>query len=221
MAIEDLRGTDLLIIFVVAQLGALLLAGILGGIVPAGAPRVVGSYLVAAGSLLASTLAWLAPRRAGGGLWRSAPPRWLAAGAAVGVLLRLAGTAVTLAEERVLPRIVPNNPALTNPQFFHDPAAMAALVVATVGAAPLAEEVFYRGVLFRWLAARMPLGWAVAVSALVFGAAHLDWTLILPLAVAGAGLALLYRRTQSLWPCMVAHACLNALALGLVVTGIG
>jgi len=88
---------------------------------------------------------------------------------------------------------------------------------ASVGiVAPFAEELLFRGVIFAGLAQRMPLGWAAAISGVIFGLAHLDPWNILPLAVVGTGLALLYRRTGSLWPNIVAHGAFNAVALILV-----
>ena len=82
--------------------------------------------------------------------------------------------------------------------------------------APFAEELLFRGVIFAGLAQRLPLWWAAIVSGLIFGAAHLDPWSIVPLAVVGTGLALLYRRTGSLWPNIIAHGAFNTFALVLV-----
>ena len=79
--------------------------------------------------------------------------------------------------------------------------------------APLAEEYLFRGIVFNGLAQLMPVIPAAIVSGVVFGAAHLDPWSIVPLATIGVGLALLYRRTGSLWPNIVAHATVNTVAL--------
>lgn len=82
--------------------------------------------------------------------------------------------------------------------------------------APFAEELLFRGVIFAGLAQRLPLWWAAVISGVIFGAAHLDLWSIVPLAVVGTGLALLYRRTGSLWPNIIAHGAFNTFALILV-----
>jgi membrane protease YdiL (CAAX protease family) len=79
--------------------------------------------------------------------------------------------------------------------------------------APFAEELLFRGVVFAGLAQRLPLMWAAVLSGIIFGVAHLDAWSIAPLAVIGVGLALLYYRTGSLWPNVVAHATVNTVAL--------
>lgn len=79
--------------------------------------------------------------------------------------------------------------------------------------APFAEELLFRGVIFAGLAQRLPVGIAAVLSGVIFGAAHLDPWSIAPLAVIGVGLALLYYRTGSLWPNIVAHATVNTVAL--------
>lgn len=79
--------------------------------------------------------------------------------------------------------------------------------------APLAEEYLFRGVLFNGLAQWMSAGWAAIVSGVLFACAHFDKWSIFPLAAIGVGLALLYRRTGSLWPNIIAHATINTLAL--------
>jgi membrane protease YdiL (CAAX protease family) len=79
--------------------------------------------------------------------------------------------------------------------------------------APLAEEYLFRGIIFTGLAQWIPVGWAAVASGVVFAVAHLDPWSAFPLAVIGVGLALLYRRTGSLWPNIIAHATVNSLAL--------
>ena len=88
-------------------------------------------------------------------------------------------------------------------------------------AAPLAEELFFRGFLFPALWRRM--GWVAAavVSGVVFGLVHAGGTPVVflaPLAVLGFLLCWLYRRTGSLLPGMGVHAFNNALALGVTLS---
>lgn len=88
--------------------------------------------------------------------------------------------------------------------------------VSVCAIAPFAEELLFRGVIFSGLVQRMPLWGAAVLSGIIFGAAHGDPWGFVPLAVTGTGLALLYYRTRSLWPNILAHAVFNAFALVIV-----
>jgi membrane protease YdiL (CAAX protease family) len=85
---------------------------------------------------------------------------------------------------------------------------------AGVGAG-IAEEIITRGVLFRILEEGLGSGWALAVSALFFGAAHAfnpgatPWSSASIAIEAGVLLALLYLVTRSLWACIGLHAGWN------------
>jgi membrane protease YdiL (CAAX protease family)/uncharacterized RDD family membrane protein YckC len=97
--------------------------------------------------------------------------------------------------------------------------AAGALVVA---AAPLSEEIFFRGFMYGGLRRRLPV-WAAAVTAgAVFGLLHYtgpDSIGVVPqLAVLGVLLAWLYERTGSLWPPIILHVVNNALALVVVTS---
>ena len=100
----------------------------------------------------------------------------------------------------------------------------ASLIIAgllIVVAAPVSEEVFFRGFMFAGLRRRIPLWPAAAISAAVWGALHLSGGNIgvaVQLAIFGLLLAWLYEHTGSLWPPIVAHAFNNALAFTLLVT---
>jgi membrane protease YdiL (CAAX protease family) len=87
------------------------------------------------------------------------------------------------------------------------------LVIAVL--APIAEEIFFRGLLFGGLRRRLSTIPAAAISALVFGGLHATTgvTAVPPLIIFGFVLALLYEKTGSLVPGMIAHAINNSLAL--------
>jgi membrane protease YdiL (CAAX protease family) len=87
-------------------------------------------------------------------------------------------------------------------------------------AAPLAEEIFFRGFLFPALGRSIGLIPGALISGAIFGAIHLGGTkavFVVPLAFLGFLLCLLYWRTGSLLPCMGLHAVNNALALGVTL----
>ena len=82
---------------------------------------------------------------------------------------------------------------------------------------PLAEEIFFRGFVFSGLAGRLGIGWAAAVSSLLFALAHFDPRVMVPIFAIGLLLAWLYTRTGSIWACFATHAAWNALALSISV----
>jgi len=82
-------------------------------------------------------------------------------------------------------------------------------------AAPISEELFFRGMLFGGLRRRMPRIVAALVSAVIFGALHAfsGISAVPPLIAFGFILALLYERTGSIVPGILLHALNNSVAL--------
>jgi len=78
---------------------------------------------------------------------------------------------------------------------------------------PLVEEVYFRGLLFRWLANRWGLLAGLLVSAGVFGAFHGDWIWAAATAVLGILLAFVYWRSGSIWTSITLHASYNGIGL--------
>jgi membrane protease YdiL (CAAX protease family) len=82
-------------------------------------------------------------------------------------------------------------------------------------AAPMSEEFLFRGYIFTALCNWRGTALAAVITALLFGAVHagsapaLD---LVPLALLGLGLCILYKRTDSLYPCMAAHSLNNSVA---------
>jgi uncharacterized protein len=96
------------------------------------------------------------------------------------------------------------------------PAAAIALIVV---AAPITEELFFRGFFFGGLRSRWSLWPAAIVSGALFGLVHAPTgpTAAIPLAGLGVGLAWLYEKTGSIWPSITAHLLNNALAITVVL----
>lgn len=89
------------------------------------------------------------------------------------------------------------------------------LVVAVL--APIAEEVFFRGLLLRSLERRMGTNWAIVVSAAVFGAAHFEPLQFPALFAFGLVAAVLATRTGRLGPAIWAHVAFNSVAVANLV----
>lgn len=87
------------------------------------------------------------------------------------------------------------------------------LVAVVVVGAPVAEELFFRGLLLRALAGRIGAPWAVLVSAVAFGLAHFEPLQLPVLVLFGVILGILATRTGRLGPCICAHAAFNAVAV--------
>lgn len=83
--------------------------------------------------------------------------------------------------------------------------------------APLTEELFMRGMLFGWLRRKYGVRAGLLVSALIFGAAHFNLLLLPGLVCSGLIFGLLYERTGSLAPSMIAHATHNLISIGLAL----
>ena len=101
------------------------------------------------------------------------------------------------------------------------------LVIIAVVAAPIVEEMIFRGVVLRGLRSRMPTVIAVVLQGVLFGAAHVDpvhgvGNVGLVLVLSGVGIAFgvashLFRR---IGPSIVAHALFNGAVLLVVLTGV-
>jgi membrane protease YdiL (CAAX protease family) len=111
----------------------------------------------------------------------------------------------------------------TNPHANWLPAVLVAGIGAGIG-----EEIVVRGVLFRIVEEGLGSWWALLISALFFGAAHIAnpaatlWSSAAIAIEAGVLLALLYAVTRSLWTCIGLHAAWNIMqgtVYGIPVSG--
>jgi len=105
--------------------------------------------------------------------------------------------------------------------------------IVIVGVAPVAEEFFFRGFMYRALRGRFSIIVAALIDGLIFGLIHYQacepdaascnaaegLLLVPPLAVLGMVFCLVYERTGSLFPAIALHALNNALAFGVQADG--
>lgn len=87
--------------------------------------------------------------------------------------------------------------------------------------APLAEEIYFRGIVMGWLRRHWGMVWAVGLSSLLFALLHLKWltpggtggmVVTAELVAMGVLLALVAVRTGSLWASFITHGVNNLCA---------
>jgi len=92
---------------------------------------------------------------------------------------------------------------------------MAVMIIA-----PLAEEVLFRGLIFRALDGAWA-GWAaIAVSGLAFGVFHTNLAVLIPFSLIGMIFAWTFRASGSLWVTIIAHFIINTLSFIVTVIGV-
>jgi membrane protease YdiL (CAAX protease family) len=95
--------------------------------------------------------------------------------------------------------------------------ALIASALLVIVLAPVVEEFFFRGFMYRALRTRMGVLAAAAVDSLLFGLIHATSGIdaVPVLAVLGFAFCLVYERTGSLYPVIALHAFNNAIAYGV------
>jgi membrane protease YdiL (CAAX protease family) len=95
-------------------------------------------------------------------------------------------------------------------QKSEDPLILGLMAFAAIVAAPLCEEIIFRGYFYPVLKRFAGVGSATACSALVFACAHGNLTAVLPLFIFGCLLVFIYEKTGSLWAPISVHFCFNS-----------
>ncbi len=103
-----------------------------------------------------------------------------------------------------------SNPILQIALEGKDPVALAIFCFTASIAAPLYEEVMFRGFLLPSLTRYLPVWGAIVLSGFVFAVAHLNVSEILPLAVLGIVMGFVYTRSRSLLASMLLHSLWNS-----------
>jgi membrane protease YdiL (CAAX protease family) len=95
-------------------------------------------------------------------------------------------------------------------QESKDPLMLGLMAAAAVIAAPICEEIVFRGYFYPVMK-KFAGAWPAAIcSALVFAAAHGNLTALLPLFIFGGLLVFIYEKTGSIWAPMAVHFCFNS-----------
>ena len=80
-------------------------------------------------------------------------------------------------------------------------------------AAPLSEELLFRGIIFERLRMALPFFWAALGSAAFFGLVHGNWAQGIYAALMGLILAWLYEKKNRLWEPVLFHSAANLTAM--------
>lgn len=141
-------------------------------------------------------------------------PRWRAAGLVVltfGVFLLISLIWAALIETKTTERLLEQLGTNEGTALLIGSAALTCVV------APICEELLFRGFVFTSLRNLRGPWVAAVITGLLFGAVHATSApvvYLLPLAVLGFLLCVLYRATGSLYACMAAHCLNNSIAFG-------
>jgi membrane protease YdiL (CAAX protease family) len=91
------------------------------------------------------------------------------------------------------------------------------VVLAVVILAPIAEEVFFRGVVFNAWLREGGRRWAYLGSSALFALIHISAVALVPLFVLGLALAWIYQRTGNLLAPIAMHATVNGISVALAL----
>ncbi|MBW4561074.1 MAG: CPBP family intramembrane metalloprotease [Mojavia pulchra JT2-VF2] len=115
-----------------------------------------------------------------------------------------------------------SNPLLQLALESQDTVALGIFFLTAAIAAPLFEEVLFRGFLLPSLTRYLPVWGAILVSSLLFAAAHLSLSEILPLTSLGIVLGVVYTRSRNLLAPILLHSLWNSgTLLSLFILGSG
>ena len=144
------------------------------------------------------------------------PARSIALGMGWGVVAwivaNLVGAAVAIGLEAM--GVPPEEQAAEQALAVLDPIIA---VVAVVGLAPLAEEIFFRGVAYAGWRREHGVRRARIGAAVLFAVIHASLVAFLPILLLGLWLAWLYERTRSLLAAVAMHATFNAISVVLAL----
>ncbi len=140
---------------------------------------------------------------------------------ALSILLGLALVPIALTLEHVMARYMPRegNPMVQIMTRQPSTAALVLLGLALTVAAPVGEELLFRGLGLRGLERRYGLPSAIFIVSLFFAAVHLNLTGFVPLALVSVLLCWVTARTDSILPAMLLHAAYNGLQYLMMVSG--
>jgi membrane protease YdiL (CAAX protease family) len=97
--------------------------------------------------------------------------------------------------------------------FPHTTTGLILFALTACVVAPVFEEAFFRGFVFKGLARSWGPVWGAMVSSALFAAAHEQLTIFVPIFVLGLALCWVYQKTGSLWATIALHCLFNSIAV--------
>lgn len=139
---------------------------------------------------------------------------WLIASGVIGALFMPVNILIVTTGQRILdvPVLDFSSESTGEPFPIGEFLALFVLVVIIV---PIVEEVFFRGIIYKWLRQRAGFLIGILVSSVAFGTLHVAAPSIASISVLGVLCALVYELSGSLWTAVTVHAMNNFLAIVL------
>jgi len=85
---------------------------------------------------------------------------------------------------------------------------------------PIAEELYFRGILFRFMRQNKTFIWSALASSLIFSSIHFNPSSIPFTFLLGFSSAFLFEKTKSIFPSFFLHIAVNNLAANLILFGL-
>lgn len=89
---------------------------------------------------------------------------------------------------------------------------LALVFVGLVTLPPIAEEMLFRGFLYRGLASRWPKIISALIASVLFAVVHFQWNVGVDVFILSLILIFILEKTKNLWVCIILHALKNGIA---------
>lgn len=228
---------DVVVVFVLAAVLTVGAGGAVGMLAPAGLPDRVVEAIFSPLTLIVlglTTVVWVAARHRGAATMLVGRRPRLSDGliglgvGILGVVVITAGVGVAIA--LILQLLGQDIPTVQQHlrDAARDPQTAPILALSAIVVAPIAEELFFRGMVFPALAKRVGLWAGIVLSALIFGIVHLNQAedflggvlLLARLVPLGMLFAWLYHWRGTLVIPIIVHSVFNAASIALLLAGI-
>ena len=91
------------------------------------------------------------------------------------------------------------------------------LLILVTLAGPIAEELFFRGLLYRLLRVRIGVTKGLVLTAFIFACLHGNWVALIPIFGLGLLFGWIYEKTGTLWVSIILHVLHNSWMIAIVL----